>query len=213
MHLELSSLKPFKIFSKTEDISTDLHSIIDYMDNGDSLQSNQSFIQIESTTSGTHDSDDESYTLHYNESFYLDDFREHVALEKFFLYCLVFTGSLTNLLTLIQMLVKKRQKSGSHVLLFHLILSDFMMIAFDILPEIYWYENFVWPAGDFACKIFHVLRKFALYSNSFVIVCISFNRYYLLKEPHIFQKEKQRAYRMLKLAYSASALLSTPEVS
>lgn len=139
--------------------------------------------------------------------------REHLTIEVFFLYFIFVTGSATNLFLLLHIASQTRQKSGSHVLLINLVIVDLLLIVFKIFPDIIWCQTVSWEVGELACKLVNFIGHFSLYSSCYLVVCISYNRYNLLKEPHIFHKEKQRAYRMLKIAYLFSGFLSLPQVS
>lgn len=154
----------------------------------------------------------EAINLSQLDDQYLTRARHYLRVELMFLYFIFFTGSVTNIFVLLRISSRNGQKSGSHILLINLVVIDLMIILFKILPDIIWCQTISWNVGELSCKLVHFVGQFSLYSSCYILVCISYNRYYLLKKPHIFLREKQRAYKMLKIAYTFSGLLSSPQV-
>lgn len=77
------------------------------------------------------------------------------------------------------MLLKRRHKRPSRIdtMLTHLAIAD-LLVTFLMMPmEIGWAITVSWKAGDLMCRIMSFLRTFGLYLSSFVLVCISLDRY------------------------------------
>ncbi|XP_019882946.1 gonadotropin-releasing hormone II receptor isoform X2 [Camponotus floridanus] len=118
-----------------------------------------------------------------------------------------------NITVLIMTIIKKRKsKSRIHILIMHLSIAD-LLVTFLMMPlEIGWSITVSWEAGDAMCRIMAFFRMFGLYLSSFVIVCISIDRYYAVKRPLQILDVYRRGKIMLMLAWVGSVLCSLPQM-
>ncbi|XP_072746865.1 adipokinetic hormone/corazonin-related peptide receptor variant I-like isoform X1 [Anoplolepis gracilipes] len=118
-----------------------------------------------------------------------------------------------NITVLIMTIIKKRKsKSRIHTLIMHLSIAD-LLVTFLMMPlEIGWSITVSWEAGDAMCRIMAFFRMFGLYLSSFVIVCISIDRYYAVMRPLQILDVYRRGKIMLMLAWIGSVLCSLPQM-
>lgn len=88
-------------------------------------------------------------------------------------------------ITVLTLLIKRRIKSHSRIdmMLMHLAIAD-LLVTFLMMPlEIAWAYTVQWMAGDIMCRLMAFFRTFGLYLSSFVLVCISVDRYFAVLQP------------------------------
>lgn len=78
--------------------------------------------------------------------------------------------------------------------------------------EIGWASTVSWQAGDAMCRIMAFFRIFGLYLSSFVLVCISIDRYFAVLKPLSLQYVARRSTFLLTAAWAASTICSMPQV-
>lgn len=79
-----------------------------------------------------------------------------------------------------------------------------LQVTFLMMPlEIGWASTVSWYAGDAMCRIMMFFRMFGLYLSSFILVCISVDRYFLYKLTQFLflKKISSRFYAVLKPLY------------
>ncbi|KAG7203148.1 hypothetical protein KM043_010268 [Ampulex compressa] len=107
---------------------------------------------------------------------------------------------------------KRTSKSRIHTMLMHLAIAD-MLVTFLMMPlEIAWSITVSWKAGDAMCRIMAFFRVFGLYLSSFVLVCISMDRYYAVIRPLQLLDVDRRGKVMLSIAWIGSILCSMPQM-
>ncbi|KAL6437056.1 hypothetical protein ACFW04_004986 [Cataglyphis niger] len=118
-----------------------------------------------------------------------------------------------NISVLIMTIIKKRKsKSRINTLIMHLAIAD-LLVTFLMMPlEIGWSITVSWEAGDAMCRIMAFFRMFGLYLSSFVIVCISIDRYYAVMRPLQILDVYRRGKIMLMFAWIGSVLCSLPQM-
>ncbi|GAB1865803.1 Adipokinetic hormone receptor [Camponotus japonicus] len=118
-----------------------------------------------------------------------------------------------NITVLIMTIIKRRKsKSRIHIFIMHLSIAD-LLVTFLMMPlEIGWSITVSWEAGDAMCRIMAFFRIFGLYLSSFVIVCISIDRYYAVMRPLQILDVYTRGKIMLMLAWVGSVLCSLPQM-
>ncbi|CAO1382924.1 unnamed protein product [Diamesa hyperborea] len=115
-------------------------------------------------------------------------------------------GNITVLVTLIKR--RLRTPSRLDVMLTHLAIAD-LMVTFLLMPlEIGWAATVEWKAGDSMCRIMAFFRTFGLYLSSFVLVCISVDRYFAVLKPLNFE---HRGKIMIGIAWIMSTICSMPQ--
>ncbi|XP_055305439.1 adipokinetic hormone/corazonin-related peptide receptor variant I isoform X2 [Sitodiplosis mosellana] len=116
-------------------------------------------------------------------------------------------------ITVLVLLIKRRLKRPSRIdtMLTHLAIAD-LLVTFIMMPlEIGWAYTVSWRAGDFMCRLMSFLRTFGLYLSSFVLVCISVDRYFAVIKPMKLAGVNRRGKVMLCAAWITSSICSMPQ--
>ncbi|VEN42297.1 unnamed protein product [Callosobruchus maculatus] len=117
-------------------------------------------------------------------------------------------------ITVLVLLAKRRKQSRSNIntMLMHLAIAD-LMVTFLMMPlEIAWASTVQWKAGDIMCRIMMFFRTFGLYLSSFVLVCISVDRFYAVLKPLHLATIDRREKMMLMSAWIGAVLCSAPQM-
>lgn len=117
-------------------------------------------------------------------------------------------------ITVLVLLVKRRRKNPSRIntMLMHLAIAD-LLVTFLMMPlEIGWAATVSWRAGDPMCRIMAFFRTFGLYLSSFILVCISIDRYYAVLKPLHLVALDSRERLMLVGAWIGAVLCSIPQM-
>lgn len=115
--------------------------------------------------------------------------------------------------TVLKLLIARRLQCPTRMdaMLMHLALAD-LLVSLLLMPlEIGWAWTVVWTAGDLMCRLMAFFRTFGLYLSSFVLVCISMDRYFAVLYPMNIAGIDRRSRVMLATAYVASCLCSAPQ--
>ncbi|CAH1719304.1 unnamed protein product [Chironomus riparius] len=126
-------------------------------------------------------------------------------------YSILMVVSAIGNITVLTILLRRRMRTTSRLdfMLTHLAIAD-LMVTFIIMPlEIGWAFTVQWIAGDFMCRFMMFFRTFGLYLSSFVLVCISLDRYYAVIKP--LNMKEHRGKIMIAFAWFTSALCSAPQ--
>ena len=94
----------------------------------------------------------------------------------------------------------------------NLVSADLLTICITISLEIGWRQTISWETGEFGCKLLQFLRTYGVYLSSFVLMCISIDRYYSLVRPLEFHNANKRNFRLLTASWILSFLFSLPQV-
>ncbi|XP_014469329.1 PREDICTED: gonadotropin-releasing hormone II receptor isoform X2 [Dinoponera quadriceps] len=126
---------------------------------------------------------------------------------------LMVISAIGNIAVLIMTIIRKRKsKSRINTLVMHLAMAD-LFVTFLMMPfEIGWSITVSWEAGDAMCRIMSFFRVFGLYLSSFVIVCISIDRYYAVMRPLQILDVHRRGKITLIFAWVGSVLCSLPQM-
>uniref|UniRef100_A0A182P4E4 G-protein coupled receptors family 1 profile domain-containing protein n=1 Tax=Anopheles epiroticus TaxID=199890 RepID=A0A182P4E4_9DIPT len=108
------------------------------------------------------------------------------------------TGNITVLSILAQR--KVRASSRINIMLAHLAIADLL---------IGWAYTVRWTAGDLMCRVMAFFRTFGLYLSSFILICISVDRYFAVLKP--LKVHEHRAVLMIAAAWIMSGLCSLPQ--
>ncbi|KAK6643574.1 hypothetical protein RUM43_005084 [Polyplax serrata] len=117
-------------------------------------------------------------------------------------------------ITVLVILLKRRRSIRSRIntMVMHLAIAD-LMVTFLLMPlEIGWASTVSWKAGDALCRIMAFFRTFGLYLSSFVLICISIDRYYAVLKPLSLCHFDRRGRLMLAVAWIASTVCSMPQM-
>ncbi|XP_066599951.1 adipokinetic hormone/corazonin-related peptide receptor variant I-like isoform X2 [Prorops nasuta] len=117
--------------------------------------------------------------------------------------------------TVLVLILRMKRKPGKTypliMMLMHLSIAD-LFATFLMMPlEIGWAITVSWTAGDAMCRIMAFFRIFGLYLSSFILVCISVDRYYAIKRPLQLIAERRRKI-MVAMAWIGAALCSAPQM-
>ncbi|XP_076055760.1 adipokinetic hormone/corazonin-related peptide receptor variant I-like isoform X2 [Oratosquilla oratoria] len=78
--------------------------------------------------------------------------------------------------------------------------------------EVGWAATVEWTAGDGLCRLFAFFRIFGHYLSSFVLVCISIDRYFAVVHPMSLNAADRRGRIMLGFAWCLAVTCSLPQV-
>ncbi|KAL1501074.1 hypothetical protein ABEB36_006472 [Hypothenemus hampei] len=125
---------------------------------------------------------------------------------------LVFSA-VANMTVLVLLVKRKRvQPSRINTMLMHLAIAD-LMVTFLIMPlEIVWAYTVQWLAGDAMCRIMSFFRTFGLYLSSFILCCLSIDRYYAVMKPLQLVNLDRRERLMILGAWIGAAICSAPQI-
>ncbi|XP_043684043.1 gonadotropin-releasing hormone receptor isoform X1 [Vespula pensylvanica] len=117
-------------------------------------------------------------------------------------------------ITVLFLILRRRRSSKSRIytMLMHLAIAD-LLVTFLMMPlEIGWSITVSWKASDAMCRIMAFFRVFGLYLSSFILVCISMDRYYAVIKPLQLLHVDKRGKIMLTIAWLASIFCSMPQM-
>ncbi|XP_058820770.1 adipokinetic hormone/corazonin-related peptide receptor variant I-like isoform X6 [Topomyia yanbarensis] len=126
-------------------------------------------------------------------------------------YSVLMVISAVGNITVLTLLIKRRLKAHSRIdmMLTHLAIAD-LLVTFLMMPlEIAWAYTVRWMAGDIMCRLMAFFRTFGLYLSSFVLVCISIDRYYAVLQP--LKLSKRRGKIIITIAWILAFMCSTPQ--
>ncbi|XP_071966487.1 C-X-C chemokine receptor type 3 isoform X2 [Engystomops pustulosus] len=131
-----------------------------------------------------------SYSADYDICLY----EENKTFDKLFLpifYSILFVaGMLGNGLVVLVMLTNKQKMQSTDVFIFHLALADMLLVS--TLPFWAAQETFGWVFGEALCKIVASLFKINFYAGTFLLACISIDRYLsIVYAVQIYKKNKK----------------------
>ena len=128
-------------------------------------------------------------------------------------YSALFVVAAVGNLTVFTILFRnRRRRSRVNLFIMHLSVAD-MIVTFVMLPlEIGWHGTVGWRAGDAACRAFMFFRVLGFYLSSFILITISFDRYFAIMHPLSLNDADRRGRLMLALAWLFSIVASIPQV-
>ncbi|XP_039255686.2 gonadotropin-releasing hormone receptor-like [Styela clava] len=121
-------------------------------------------------------------------------------------------STIGNSFVLTSVTIKRRRRNISHpqLMMMHLTFAN-LAFTFFILPvDAIWNTTMEWYGGDFLCRAVNVLRQFAMYISSAMIVVMGIDRVTCLKCPRALAGQRQRITRMLAIAWIFSFLNAIP---
>ncbi|KAJ8963386.1 hypothetical protein NQ318_018863 [Aromia moschata] len=164
-----------------------------------------------------------NWPIRHNES----DIEHHLPINMRFneghklsitVYSVLMVFSAIANITVLVLLVKRRRKtrinpSRINTMLMHLAIAD-LLVTFLMMPlEIGWAATVDWRAGDPMCRIMMFFRTFGLYLSSFILVCISIDRFYAVLKPLHLAALDRRERLMLVGAWIGAVLCSLPQMA
>ncbi|XKL67539.1 hypothetical protein PGB90_003030 [Kerria lacca] len=128
-------------------------------------------------------------------------------------YSILMVISTIGNITVLTAMWRRRQKTGPQIntMLMHLAIAD-LLVTFLLMPlEIFWAVTVQWIVGDALCRISAFFRIFGLFLSSFIIICISVDRYLAVLKPMNSYQMGRRGKIMLSTAWLASVICSAPQ--
>ncbi|KAG5333014.1 GNRR2 protein, partial [Acromyrmex heyeri] len=127
-------------------------------------------------------------------------------------YSILMVISAIGNISVLTIIKKRKSKSRIQNLVMHLSIAD-LFVTFLMMPfEIGWASTVSWEAGDAMCRIMAFFRTFGLHLSSFVIICISIDRYYAVMRPLQILDVHRRGKILLMFAWIGSVLCSMPQM-
>ncbi|XP_035895039.1 gonadotropin-releasing hormone receptor-like [Anopheles stephensi] len=126
-------------------------------------------------------------------------------------YSTLMVFSATGNLTVLRILAQRKVRASSriNIMLAHLAIAD-LLVTFLMMPlEIGWAYTVRWTAGDVMCRVMAFFRTFGLYLSSFILICISVDRYFAVLKP--LKVHEHRGVLMIAGAWIMSGLCSLPQ--
>ncbi|XP_049827018.1 adipokinetic hormone/corazonin-related peptide receptor variant I-like isoform X4 [Schistocerca gregaria] len=127
-------------------------------------------------------------------------------------YSVLMVVSAAGNLTVLFIILRRRARSRVNHMLMHLAIAD-LLVTFLMMPlEIGWSSTVSWRAGDALCRVMAFFRVFGLFLSSFVLICISIDRYFAVLKPMKLSDVARRGRYLLAAAWIMSVLCSTPQM-
>ncbi|XP_008556953.1 adipokinetic hormone/corazonin-related peptide receptor variant I [Microplitis demolitor] len=128
-------------------------------------------------------------------------------------YSILMVISIAGNTTVLVLIIERRKTNQSRIntLLLHLAIADLLVTLLMMPLEIGWAATVSWRAGDLMCRIMAFFRVFGIYLSSFVLVCISIDRYYAVLKPMQLINIDRREKLMLIGAWVGAVLCSAPQ--
>lgn len=147
----------------------------------------------------------------------VNDTRDHLKQVEYFsflMYLISFLiGAPANLYVLIGMIRNTLKiKQEVRLLLIHLAIADMTVMWILVPTELVWKLTGEWLADDFTCKFLSFFRTFGLYASSFILIAISLDRYFAIKDPLENIDSEKRIKLMLSVSWFLATILSIPQV-
>jgi gonadotropin-releasing hormone receptor len=107
----------------------------------------------------------------------------------------------------------RAKHSTIHTLILQLATADLVATFFCTAAEAIWASTIQWYAGNAMCKMVKFLQVFGLYLSTYIIVIISIDRCCAILDPMSRNRAPRRVKIMIIIAWTVSAILSSPQVS
>ncbi|XP_037960628.1 gonadotropin-releasing hormone receptor [Teleopsis dalmanni] len=155
------------------------------------------------------DVDEDNGITHYSKDMIFNDgHRLSITV-----YSILFLISTIGNSTVLYLLTKRRRglrgPSRIDIMLMHLAIADLLVTLLLMPLEIAWAYTVQWKSTDFVCRLMSVFRVFGLYLSSFVMACISIDRYFAILKP--LKLSTNRGRIMLLIAWICSLFCSLPQ--
>ena len=136
-----------------------------------------------------------------------------VKIVKFMLYALVFiVGFGGNSIVIWIMMKKKKARTFHNVLLCNLAAADIALLSINLPFRLAYQENnYVWPFGQFLCKVIPMFTYLFLTASSLTLVAISYERYRTISSLTVMN-ESVSLCRKLQIVFlwALSCLITLP---
>lgn len=123
------------------------------------------------------------------------------------------SAAILNAAVLLILWRQRKQMCRMRVFVFHLCLADLVVAFFQVCPQLMWdiTDRFVGP--DLVCRLVKYLQVFGMFSSTYMIVMMTFDRYQAVCNPMVkFQRPRTRLNIPVCGAWGISLLGSLPQV-
>ena len=126
------------------------------------------------------------------------------------LFVLILVG---NSCVLVALLMRKIKMNRMYYFLLHLIIADYLVAFFNVLPQLIWDITYRFYGGNMLCKVIKYLQILGPYLSSYVLVMTSVDRYQAICYPLTnCQWTPTRSQLMIAMAWIVAMLCCTPQV-
>lgn len=117
-----------------------------------------------------------------------------------------------NSFVLASVTIKSPSRSHTHsqIMMAHLTVANLAFTIFLLPTDAIWQSTKQWYGGDFLCRLTNILKQFAMYSSSAMVVVMGFDRVANLMCPVSRLRQRKRILIMLGIAWSFSLINAIP---
>nr|XP_022296558.1 cardioacceleratory peptide receptor-like [Crassostrea virginica] len=142
-----------------------------------------------------------------------DEIRPYLRLHNHSLGVVFLLGALGNIVFFVTLWCSKNRKSPTTFFLLHLSSADLLVMFVIPVGEMVNNATVAWRGGNFMCKLYHFLWQFGHYTTTYLLCCISIDRFLAFVFPLRFVTQSPHTRSLMAAsAWVVSALLSVPEV-
>ena len=158
---------------------------------------------------------EQNFTQRLSSNMTSNDVRdEHLAIFEIgtlgLLFVLILFG---NSCVLLALLMRKLKMNRMYYFLLHLIIADYLVAFFNVLPQLIWDITYRFYGGNLLCKVIKYLQILGPYLSSYVLVMTSIDRYQAICYPLTnCQWTPTRSQLMIALAWIIALLCCIPQV-
>ncbi|KAJ8673744.1 hypothetical protein QAD02_005006, partial [Eretmocerus hayati] len=129
-------------------------------------------------------------------------------------YSILMVFSAIGNISVLTLLLRRRGnivRTRINIMLIHLAIAD-LLVTFLIMPvEIAWAATVSWKFGDSMCRVTAFFRMFGLYLSSFILICISLDRYHAILRPLHMVDIDRRGRVMITCAWIGATIFALPQ--
>ncbi|CAG2176968.1 unnamed protein product [Oppiella nova] len=125
------------------------------------------------------------------------------------LFVLILIG---NSCVLMALIMRKLKMNRMYYFLLHLIIADYLVAVFNVLPQLIWDITYRFYGGNILCKVIKYLQILGPYLSSYVLVMTSIDRYQAICHPLTnCQWTPARSQLMISFAWIIALLCCIPQ--
>ncbi|XP_077299395.1 adipokinetic hormone receptor isoform X2 [Arctopsyche grandis] len=129
------------------------------------------------------------------------------------MFCVLMVVGATGNITVLSLLMRRgAPRTRINTMLVHLAIADLLVIFLMMPLEIAWAWTVSWKGGEIMCRVMAFCRVFGLYLSSFILICISVDRYYAVLKPLQLSGGMRRGRIMIATSWIISIVCSAPQI-